>query len=268
MIRGEKYFKPIQSGFSRPHLILCTDGQFYILKLRSNPQGNMVLVNEIISYRLALLLDLPVPKGEVILLEEHFISQTPQLQTANAQAGLHFGSLFIPDSVNLTHGTDLSRVDNIVKAADIILFDYWVNNNDRHLFNGASTNLLVTNSGTPHLWMIDQANILNGPHWDEHSIIAHQPYISTYWGEVYQKFVPYLDQEFPFKNSLPNYENLNSSVLTEVVSDLPQEWGFPAQSGHALVNYLLSRLTLLPRAIEAVHIHFPVWNYYFRQTEV
>lgn len=268
MIIGEQYLQPIQSGFSRPHLILCTDGQLYVVKLSSNPQGKMVLVNELISYRLALLLDLPVPKGEAVLLDENLISQTPQLQKANAQAGLHFGSLFIPEAVNLTRGTDLSRVDNIEKAADIILFDYWVNNNDRHLFNGANTNLLVTDSGTPHLWMIDQANILNGPQWNEHSIINHEPYICTYWGEVYQRFVPYLDQESPFKNSLRNYENLNKSALMDVVSDIPLDWEFPAQMGHALVSYLLSRMVLLPRTIEAVHIHFPVWNKYFCQGEM
>lgn len=268
MIRGEYYIKPIESGYSRPHLIRCEDGQTYVVKLSSNPQGTMVLVNELISYRIALLLDLPVPQGAVILLDEEIITRNPELQRGYAQAGPHFGSLYIENAVNVTPDSDFSKADNIDKAADIILFDYWVNNNDRHIFNEANTNLLISNSLIPHLWMIDQANILKGPYWNERSISAHQPYISTYWGELYQKFVPSLDSKSPFEAALQKFESLSYAALKQVVSGVPGEWRFLDSQGRAVVSYLDSRLALLRKAIEAVRIHFPVWSKDYNEKKV
>lgn len=260
MMRGEHYIKPIESGYTRPHLIRCEDGQMYVVKLSSNPQGSMVLINEYISYRLALLLDLPVPQGEVILLDKEIISRNSELQREYAQAGPHFGSLYIENAVNVTPDSDFSKADNIDKAADIILFDYWLNNNDRHRFHDASTNLLMTPSRISHLWMIDQANILRGPGWNERSILIHQPYISTYWGELYQKFVPFLDSKSPFEAALQKFESLMLLELRQAVAGLPVEWGFTDSQDRAIVRYLHTRLALLREAIEAVRLHFPVWS--------
>ena len=52
-------------GGAQSHLMRCSDGNFYVVKFRNNPQHLRVLANEMLAARLAEHVGLPVPTAEV-----------------------------------------------------------------------------------------------------------------------------------------------------------------------------------------------------------
>jgi hypothetical protein len=79
----------------------CSDGQFYVVKFRNNPQHLRVLANELLATRLAERVGLPVPAVEVIEVSDWLVEHTPELniqlatETIHCQAGLQFGSRYV-----------------------------------------------------------------------------------------------------------------------------------------------------------------------------
>ena len=66
----------------------CSDGKFYVVKFRNNPQHLRVLANELLATRLAEGAELPVPTTEVVEVGEWLVQHTPEL---NIQlAGIRF----------------------------------------------------------------------------------------------------------------------------------------------------------------------------------
>ena len=51
-------------GGAQGHLMRCSDGKFYVVKFRNNPQHLRVLANELLATRLAEGAELPVPTTE------------------------------------------------------------------------------------------------------------------------------------------------------------------------------------------------------------
>ena len=56
-------------GGAQGHLMRCSDGHFYVVKFRNNPQHLRVLANEMLATRLAEAAGLPVPATEVVEVE-------------------------------------------------------------------------------------------------------------------------------------------------------------------------------------------------------
>src|SRR6266516_3001356 len=53
-------------GGAQAHLMRCSDGNFYVVKFRNNPQHLRVLANELLATRLAQGAELPVAAAEVV----------------------------------------------------------------------------------------------------------------------------------------------------------------------------------------------------------
>ena len=53
-------------GGAQGHMMRCSDGNFYVVKFRNNPQHLRVLANELLATRLAEAAGLPVPPTEVV----------------------------------------------------------------------------------------------------------------------------------------------------------------------------------------------------------
>lgn len=48
-------------GVTEPKYAILEDGSQSIVKLSHGPEGNLVLFNEYICYRMAMLIDIPMP---------------------------------------------------------------------------------------------------------------------------------------------------------------------------------------------------------------
>ena len=66
-------------GGAQGHLMRCSDGNFYVVKFRNNPQHLRVLANELLATRLAEGAALPVPATEVVEVGDWLAQHTPEL---------------------------------------------------------------------------------------------------------------------------------------------------------------------------------------------
>lgn len=128
-------------GGSQAHLMYGSDGRFYVVKFRNNPQHIRVLANEMLATELARHIGLPVPDGVVVEVPEQLIACTPDLHiqlahhTIRCEPGLHYGSTYV---VSPTCGRVydylpvemLECVRNLSAFAGILAFDKWTGNVD------------------------------------------------------------------------------------------------------------------------------------------
>ena len=66
-----------QRGMSQSVLAKCSDGGYYVLKFKNNPQGLNALVSEVTTARLGRLLGLPVPRYAFVDVSEQLMRHTP-----------------------------------------------------------------------------------------------------------------------------------------------------------------------------------------------
>jgi hypothetical protein len=128
-------------GGAQAHLMRCSDGHFYVVKFRNNPQHLRVLANEMLATRLARLAGLPLPVPEIVEVDDWLIEHTEQLyvqlahSVVRCEPGLQFGSRY---AVNPLEGQVfdylpaemLGLVRNIGTFAGILAFDKWAGNAD------------------------------------------------------------------------------------------------------------------------------------------
>lgn len=242
-MKALRYIKPLK-GWSQPHLIMCEDGELYIVKLMNNPQGVRALANEWVCSRLAKRLDLPLPRSELIYISEDIAKTEPILQNL-CYEGPHYGSLFIPDCTDHPTEEQLAQCTNKEQVADIIIFDHWLTNNDRHLWRDGEQNIIVSLGESSHLWMIDNGNICSGPNWTRQSLASSMFHKELYWGDLYQKLLPFLDVDDPFGSALSKFQSLAKEDLVECVGSIPTEWEVTNRERALLILYMLRRSEML-----------------------
>ncbi|MBY4676813.1 HipA family kinase [Marinobacterium arenosum] len=140
-----------EQGILRPFICECEDGEQYFLKgSNSTAQG---LIREWIAANLASEFGLPTPTVEIGYIDMGL----RQVVTPEWQGDLQFEHGFMSHSVapcETVLFSDLSRIPLQLKR-DILMFDYWIQNSDRHLTEmGGNINLLMT-PVTKSLMVID-----------------------------------------------------------------------------------------------------------------
>ena len=118
----------------------CSDGQFYVVKFRNNPQHLRVLANELLAARLAERVGLPVPVAEIIEVSQWLVDHTPELniqlahETINCQAGLECGSRYVVappwdgQVLDYLPVEMFPRVRNLETFAGVLALDKWTGN--------------------------------------------------------------------------------------------------------------------------------------------
>jgi hypothetical protein len=126
-------------GGAQSHLIRADDGHFYVVKFKNNPQHLRVLANELLATRLAEQIGLPVPRTELIHVDEWLIANTPEMRielsgcNLPCAPGVQCGSRFV---VNPSDGqvfdilpeTMMQRVKGVEAFAGALAFDKWTCN--------------------------------------------------------------------------------------------------------------------------------------------
>ena len=255
-ITAARYIRPMRTGFCRPQLFECDDGNQYVIKFMSNPQGIRILPNELIAYRLGKLLHLPVVEGKIIYIPEQLIVTTPDLSPFHLTPGPHFGSVFYPNAIHATNDS-ISKCANLCQVPLIIVFDYWINNNDRA---GSSANFIVTREDVWTLRLIDHGSCFYGAGWASDILRQNNCHIEAYWGEVYERFVPFIDGPRPFDEALALLESLSRTQIEEAVIDIPEEWEVSQDELHVLIEHLIQRQSHVREAIEQLKPYFLIWS--------
>jgi hypothetical protein len=141
-----EYICRMQGG-SQPHLLRCSDGEYYVVKFQNNPQGKRTLANELLAGILASRLGLPTTKTAIVEVSDLLIDHTEELVVhlgrgrVACRSGPCFGSR-LPSEVG-TYGIRVPmtlhrflpdfpprNVANKVDFAGMLVFDKWTCNND------------------------------------------------------------------------------------------------------------------------------------------
>ncbi len=263
-------------GGAQAHLLEATDGNFYVVKFRNNPQHRRILVNELVAASLLGYLGIATPRVAVLEVTNGFVAENPELyvqlgsRREPVPAGRHFASRFpgdpfrtavydfIPDAL-------LRKVTNAEHFLGALVFDKWTTNADSRqaiFFRGEL-------SGTPEsgsvsarrgfiAQMIDNGYVFQGPHWQ----FRDSPLQGLYYRRiVYEEVRGWAD----FEPWLERVIHFPEEVMDEAFRRVPLEWleGEEEDLEHLLED-LLRRRRRVPDLIEECRDSgrnpFPNWS--------
>ncbi|MBM4762959.1 HipA family kinase [Bacillus sp. B15-48] len=276
MIKPVSYHKKLE-GKSNAHLITFNDGNDYVVKFFQSG-FEKTLPNEWIGYCLARYLQLPVPYGRIVDIENDFrlemmkkeqentkpnderneqedISSngllSPQeerkvaTQTLSSDTRYQFASLYVPNCEDGHHVGKIHSLSNSSMMARIILFDYWLANRDR-----TRKNILFQQQeeGVYTLWAIDQAEILGSFNWEQADLEKLPNGIIK--SAAHKMMARFIENENEFYQQLEFIQTMPILLIEEIVDMIPDEWGVSKEEKKAIVTTLLFRRDkVLPKLI-------------------
>jgi hypothetical protein len=242
----------------------CSDGNYYVVKFRNNPQHLRVLANEMLATRLAERAGLPVPVTEVVEVDEWLVAHTPELSiqlahsTIPCQAGLQFGSRYVVDPMqgqvlDYIPVEMLHRVRNLQDFAGMLVLDKWTGNaNGRQAaFWKKSRERLYTAS------FIDQGYCFNAGEWTFPDYPLRGVYARN---EVYESVRGWES----FEPWLSCIETMEEDAVWNAAGEIPPEWyDGEWEAMEKLVRHLIARRELVRGLIEIFRVSprrpFPGW---------
>ena len=251
-------------GGAQGHLMRCSDGNFYVVKFRNNPQHLRVLANELLATRLAARAGLPVPETEVVEVSDWLVQHTTELHVQLAhnvircEAGLQFGSRY---AVNPLEGQVFDylpvemfgRVRNLETFSGMLAIDKWTGN-----ANGRQAafwrKMRQKNYSAA---FIDQGYCFNAGEWT----FPDNPLRGVYArNEVYAAVRGWHSLE-PW---LSRIENMEEDVMWGLAGEIPPDWyGGEWDALERLIRTLIERRGIVRELIEAFRVSprrpFPAW---------
>jgi hypothetical protein len=218
-------------GGSQPHVMECSDGEYYVVKFQNNPQGVRTLANEMLCTLLARELGLPVPGVAIVEVCTCLIHRSDDLVIQDARgrtpclAGLCFGSHYVDPSALMkldnSHNVldTLSEelwlgVDNIPDFAGMMVLDKWTCNTDGRqvVFDRGGGRLNY------HATMVDNGYCLNATEWS----FPDSPLRGLYSRKQVYRDVTGMDAFEPWLSCLEERMNLN--IIMGIAESIPPEW--------------------------------------------
>jgi hypothetical protein len=252
-------------GGSQAQLMRASDGAFYVVKFKENPQGIKILANEMLATRIGLHLGLPMPQVESIEVDDWLIMNTSDLRLELAGSvvppsnGMQLGSRFVDDPWNtqifdylpeqLAH-----RIGNLPDFGRVVVFDKWVGNAD-------GRQVVFTKAPGQRSYrakFIDQGYCFNACEWSFPDLALHGIYCKNY---VYQNVRGWES----FEPTLSRVESIDQQDLWNCARDIPSEWYEDDSSSLSrLVEQLYKRTSTVRDLIAALRdstrAPFPNWR--------
>jgi hypothetical protein len=241
-----QYLQPLREGGSLPAIVKADDGFLYVLKFRGAGQGKKALISEFIGGELARAIGLKVPELVFMNLDDSFSKTEPDEEIQDLlkfSVGLNLGLHFLSSAI--TYDPLVSKVDAFT-ASKVVLLDSLISNIDRTAKN---TNLLNWNK---ELWIIDNGACLYFHHnWET-------------WENHLTRTFPLIKDHvlLPKATSLQKAsdeikEIINSDVIAEIVSKIPEDWLLsegdflnPDEMRTAYITFLNAKLLMIDELVK------------------
>ncbi len=220
----ENILEKVGIGSTNPFKVKASDGKIYVMKIRNDACDGKTLLNELIAYRLAKLLDLPISNCCLInLKKEHIEGNIFNMAGINCMEGIGFASEYMQGSTRINPKI-LESVINAEDIPSIILFDQLILNTDRSENDGN----LYYDRKSKKLMIIDHSHIFGGwSTWDAHQIknlIKDPPtVIKNLAGKNYHFFIPYVSGHSPFNKITKKINHLDGEI-DRLFDNIPIEW--------------------------------------------
>lgn len=202
-------------GGTQPLLVAADDGNFYVVKLKGNPQGTSVLFNELVSSRIARLLGLSVPNfqlariGDSMAKDLYFETERGR---RHVHSGLHFASRVVIRPLQGRIYETFPRkwlplLRNPEMLAGSAVFHLWLKNLDRPqlLYWRFSQEKKFT------ITVYDHGHCLGGPEWRGGSRVG------SYGLREYSR------TELAFWHE--RLARISRESLLDAFDNVPEEWG-------------------------------------------
>ncbi|EKN67518.1 hypothetical protein P9E76_01360 [Schinkia azotoformans] len=237
-----KYERGMGNGITNPLLMKTTD-DYYVVKFVGNEHGTRILINEFVCYKLAKLLDIPIPDAALIDIDITKLNQFPELKGLGVETGLHFGSRLAPKAQPSIQPPLLNLVTNKDDIPSIILFDQIIYNNDRTENKG---NLLI-DIKTKRLLAIDHSHTFKlGALWNEIELKKiHEDdlcLVKDFHGHNYKVLLKFVNGFNPFNKILQKIKGISQDDIDWCFEQLPLQWELNKSDEHALKSFLWYRI--------------------------
>lgn len=245
----DKVLGRVGNGVTDPLDASLNSGERVIIKPFNNIQGNLVLFNEYICYRMCEKLDIPIPEAGIAILDEKTECLSEQALYSSDNYGYAYFSKRIDKATVVNRGI-IHRISNKDDFYKIILFDHLVYNKDRN-----KGNLLVTSGRSIKLYAIDHSHVFkNQAIWDRYCLQAgmnsddfNDIDIMESNQKTYNYFWEYLKKDSAILLQLAEEfrTRINYTDLEMFINELPESWKIFAGDAIALQEYLIYRLNHL-----------------------
>lgn len=255
-----KLEKVFTVGKTTPFLVQ-TDNGFYVVKHKNNDDGPRVLANEFVCYKLARLLDIPIPNAALINIDQRTIEADNKLQELNVKPGLHFGSEFIKKAQTYIQPPLLERIINHEDIPSIILFDQIIYNNDRTNNPGN----LIIDIKEKKILAIDHSHPFKlGALWDKRqleSISEEQiSLVRDFHGQNYKVLLKYVNGHSPFNKILRRISDISEEKIDWCLEQIPDEWNISEEDTQGLKSFILDRIHKVEDILILLKDECPDWK--------
>lgn len=245
----------IENGITQPKLGMTDNNIPVVIKTFNGPEGSLVLFNEYLCYRLAILLDIPMPVSGVCIIDQNTLIYNDCV--APGQYGYGFYSTYLSKALPLVE-TIITLMKNKEVFFKILLFDHIIFNADRN-----AGNLLVQYyKKNVILQVIDHSHVFrNGAIWNESCLrrfMDERDYLSTEVLEsneyLYSMFYHNMSVSQSALDALKVKfsDTVTAPILYHIISDIPTEWCPTDADIAALIEYLLYRVQHIDEICAAI----------------
>jgi hypothetical protein len=237
-----KFEREMGNGITNP-LLMRTSDDYYVVKYLGNEHGPRILVNELVCYKLARLLDIPIPDAALIKIDENALSLSPELQKLGVQPGLHFGSKLVSRAEPSIQPPLVALVKNKEDIPSIILFDQIIYNDDRTMNPGN----LIVDLKNKRLLALDHSHTFRlGAIWNEIELKKiHENnlcLVKEFHGQNYKVLLKYVNGYNPFNKILQKIQKVSKEDIIWCTQQIPEEWELNNLDKDALIDFLWYRI--------------------------
>lgn len=243
-------------GSTEPKFAILDDDTQVVVKLYNGPEGNLVLFNEYLCYRMAILLDIPMPKSGVCILDESSEIQDEKIASSK-NFGKAFYSEYMPKVTKLLPHI-IGKIKNKEDFVKVILFDHIIFNTDRN-----AGNLLVKfYKNDISLKVIDHTHVfINQALWDANCLkraMSENDLTDTKILDCNAYLYEMFFQNFSITKDMLEGESLlfknkiNRDTIKRLINCAPDEWKPKQKDLDALVDYILYRVSNLDIIISRI----------------
>ncbi|WP_282034835.1 HipA family kinase [Metabacillus indicus] len=231
-----KYVKTLEGNYA--HLFQFTDDCLYVVKFyKVRDYRKRELVNEWLAAKLGMLLELPVLPAAALELSERSLGEIPADSRGTYRAGIHLAIPYlnqVKSYQELQESSAAMYVQNEDALAGMLIFDQWLNNNDR-----SRTNILFEEKkdGSVFFWMIDHGRCFPGMYsWDMHTLRDTPVYRLDM--PVYKWASSLLPDADPLYEFAEKIMSINKQKIAEIVDAIPVDWEVTEREKERLTDFL------------------------------
>ena len=206
----------------------------YLVKFKNNPQGDKMLMREYVATMLAQQLGIPTVPCEIVYIPERFILETG-LDKYKFEHGNQFASLYIENCIGLWLHPEKNHIQNRHILAGIIVFDYWLRNQDRD-----ESNILLQSVGQSHYYihMIDHGNCY--PSKKALFKLLEDP-SKLELSEVHKWCISMVDDQTEMTYFLQKIINCRTQLIWDIIQSIPDDWKISDREKGVLQEYCRSQ---------------------------